>query len=123
MYVAATRAGNSPRNASAILTAGLKCAPGRGPNVKIKTVRVAPVGSVLQRKGERAVAACELGGHDATANDAREQERGPQELRNRAPHGALPLSQRGRFHESLCCSVSLSSERSGNEVKKCRCAG
>ncbi len=47
--MAAMLAGNSRRNAIAMLTAGLKCAPDTGPNVRISTVRIAPVGSVLQR--------------------------------------------------------------------------
>ena len=42
------RHGSSPRSAKAMLTAGLKCAPEIGPNIRISTVRMAPVGSVLQ---------------------------------------------------------------------------
>src|SRR5215211_5078055 len=41
--------GSSPRRAKARDTAGLKCAPDTGPNVRIRTVRIAPVGSVLHR--------------------------------------------------------------------------
>ena len=47
--MAATLAGNSRRNASATLTAGLKCAPDMGPKVRMSTVKIAPVGIVLQR--------------------------------------------------------------------------
>ena len=36
MYMAATPGGNSRRNASAMLTAGLKCAPDIGAKVRIK---------------------------------------------------------------------------------------
>ena len=39
--------GSSPRSAKARLTAGLKCAPDTGPNIRIRTTRMAPVGSVL----------------------------------------------------------------------------
>src|SRR5579863_2160946 len=39
--------GNSRRSEKARLTAGLKCAPEIGPNVRINTAKIAPVGSVL----------------------------------------------------------------------------
>src|ERR1700733_3904452 len=45
----ATPAGSSRRNARAMLTAGLKCAPDIGPNVRMSTVKIAPVGRGLQR--------------------------------------------------------------------------
>ena len=37
-----------------MLTAGLKWAPDTGPNMRMSTVRIAPVGSVLQRSASAA---------------------------------------------------------------------
>ena len=52
-------AGSSRRSAIAMLTAGLKCAPDTGPNVRISTVKIAPVGTYCKKR-QRAVTAREL---------------------------------------------------------------
>lgn len=71
----------------------------------------------IAEQRERAVSARELRRHDPRADDAREQERGAQELRRDAPHVGSTATSTRPISRSLFCSVSLSRERRGNEVK------
>ena len=49
-YTAEPGPGQSPRSAIIRLTAGLKCAPDTGPNTRMSTTSIAPVGKVLRRE-------------------------------------------------------------------------
>ncbi len=49
MYAGVSRHGSPPCQASARVTAGLKCAPEIDPNAKIKATKAAPVATVFAR--------------------------------------------------------------------------
>ena len=103
------------RNAKAMLTAGLKCAPEIGPNVRISTARMAPVGSVLQSSASAPFPPASFARHDARADDGREQERGAQAFGDSASaasrSGFDGATSMRPISCSLLCSVSWSSER------------
>ena len=74
----------SRRNANAILTAGLKCAPDTGPNVRINTARMAPVGSVLQRSASAPLPPASLAAMMPLPTTAASKKRRSQKLGNDA---------------------------------------
>ena len=88
------------------MTAGLKCAPEIGPKIRISTVSIAPVGSVLHSSARATISAREPLRHDAGADDGSEQECRAERLGGEASRKRR--HQAGAFAVAPCCPISFS---------------